>query len=96
MPQQFTCFMIGEGTLVIQCAKRILEQAHQILGIISPDEAVTHWANRKGIPCIQSTDNLIDFLSQKPFDGMDIYCHRFRYFASPLLPFRDSLSYKPV
>jgi len=70
MPQkkQFTCFMIGEGTLVIQCAKHILEQAHQILGMISHDEAVTHWANRKGIPCIQATDKLIDFLSQQPFD----------------------------
>ncbi len=64
MPQkkQFTCFMIGEGALVIQCAKHILEQAHQILGMISPDEAVTHWANRKGIPCIQATDKLIYFL----------------------------------
>jgi amino acid adenylation domain-containing protein len=70
MPQkkQLTCFMIGEGTLVIQCAKRILEQKHHIFGMISPDEAVAHWANQKGIPCIQPTDNLIDFLNQKPFD----------------------------
>jgi len=65
---QFSCFLIGEGTLPIQCAELILERGHQILGIISPDASLSHWAKGKSVPHIQPIDNIIEFLSQKPFD----------------------------
>ena len=66
--KKFSCFIIGEGTLPIQCASLLLEQGHQIFGIISPDAVISDWAKTKGIPHIQPTDNLIAFLSQSPFD----------------------------
>nr|WP_238360613.1 non-ribosomal peptide synthetase [Iningainema tapete] len=66
--QQFSCFVIGSGTLVIQCAQMLLERGHQIFGIISSDTLISDWAKGKGIPHIQPTDNLIAFLSQKSFD----------------------------
>jgi hypothetical protein len=31
---QFSCFLIGEGTLPIQCAELLLERGHEILGVI--------------------------------------------------------------
>ncbi|MGK7878447.1 MAG: amino acid adenylation domain-containing protein [Xenococcaceae cyanobacterium] len=65
---QFSCFLIGEGTLPIQCVELLLEQGHQIFGIISFDEEISNWAKEKGIPYIQPTDNLREFLSQKSFD----------------------------
>ncbi len=66
--KELTCFVIGEGTLPIQCASLLLERGHQIFGIISPDALISDWAKTKGIPHILPTDNLIAFLSQKPFD----------------------------
>ena len=65
---QFSCFLIGEGTLPIQCAELLLERGHKILGVISSDTSINSWAKRKDIPHIQQTDNLVAFLSQQPFD----------------------------
>ena len=33
----FSCFIIGEGTLPIQCAELLLERGHEILGVISSE-----------------------------------------------------------
>ena len=30
----FSCFLIGEGTLPIQCAELLLDGGHEILGVI--------------------------------------------------------------
>ncbi len=65
---QFSCFLIGEGTLPIQCAEFLLKRGHQIFGIISQGNAISDWAKGKDIPHIQTPDSLIAFLSQKPFD----------------------------
>jgi len=65
---QFSCFIIGEGTLPIQCAELLLERGHKIFGVISSDTSISSWAKRKDIPHIQQTDNLVAFLSQQPFD----------------------------
>ncbi|MEG4234725.1 amino acid adenylation domain-containing protein [Microcoleus sp. Pol11C3] len=65
---QFSCFLIGEGTLPIQFAEILLDRGHQIFGIISLDESISNWAKAKDIPYIQPTDNLIAFLRQQPFD----------------------------
>ena len=65
---QFTCFILGEGTLPIQCGELLLERGHKIFGVISSDVSIGSWAKAKDIPHIQQTDNLVDFLSQQPFD----------------------------
>lgn len=65
---QFSCFLMGEETLPIQCAELLLDRGHQILGIISPDGLIEDWAKEKGISHVQPTDNLQVFLSRQPFD----------------------------
>lgn len=68
MQNQFSCFLIGEGTLPIQCAELLLQLGHRILGVISPDESISNWAQKKGISHISPTDNLLASLSQQSFD----------------------------
>jgi hypothetical protein len=65
---QFSCFLMGEGTLPIQCAELLFERGHEILGLISTERSISPWAKGKDIPHIQQTDNLLAFLSQQPFD----------------------------
>ena len=77
---QFSCFLIGEGTLLIQCAELLLERGHQIFGVISPDVSISSWAPAKDIPHIQQIENLIAFLRQQPFDYL------FNIVNSSLLP----------
>ena len=40
IPNKFSCFIIGEGTLPIQCAEILLDRQHTLYGIISSDVAV--------------------------------------------------------
>ena len=78
--KQFSCLLIGEGTLPIQCAELLLERGHQILGIISPDGLIGDWAKEKGISHIRPTDNLLAFLNRQPFDYL------FRIVNNSVLP----------
>ena len=68
MGNLFSCFIIGEGTLPIQCAQILINRGHGIYGIITGDNSVRSWAEANKIPHIQPTDNIREFLSQQPFD----------------------------
>jgi amino acid adenylation domain-containing protein len=66
---QFTCFIIGEGTLSIQCAEILRQREHEIYGFISPDPLVKQWATERGIPFLEPTEQtLLPFFSRQPFD----------------------------
>jgi amino acid adenylation domain-containing protein len=65
----FSCFIIGEGTLPIQCAEILLDREHTIYGMISSDVAVHDWARERGIPHIDPKNkDIVTFLSRHPFD----------------------------
>jgi amino acid adenylation domain-containing protein len=64
----FSCFLIGEGSLLIQCAEILLHSRHKIYGVISSDGSVHSWARERNIPGIGPTDDLLPFLSQRPFE----------------------------
>jgi amino acid adenylation domain-containing protein/non-ribosomal peptide synthase protein (TIGR01720 family) len=71
----FTCYVIGEGTLPIQCTKVLLERGHEVYGIISPDPQLVHWTRQRGIPYLElgldkqtQADHLLAFLGRRPFD----------------------------
>ncbi|HBB30918.1 MAG TPA: hypothetical protein DDZ80_13165 [Cyanobacteria bacterium UBA8803] len=67
-PQQFSCYLIGHESLVIPCAEVLIKGGHKILGIISTGISIAQWTTSQSIPHIKSTENLIYFLSQEPFD----------------------------
>ena len=65
----FSCFIIGEGTIPIQCAEILLDRGHTIYGMISSDQAVIDWAREREIPDIDPKNkNIVAFLEQHPFD----------------------------
>src|SRR2546429_3979319 len=67
--KKFSCFLLGEGTLPIQCAQILVDREHTIYGIISSNQAVIDWARRREIPYIDPQDkDIVTFLSQRPFD----------------------------
>lgn len=66
---KISCFIIGEGTLPIQCGEILLGREHTIYGMISSDVAVRDWAGEKGIPRIDPKNkDIVTILSQHPFD----------------------------
>jgi len=62
-----SCYIIGESSLLIQCATQLLEQGYDIFGIVSSDQSVIEWAKNKDIAFRLPTDNIIDFFQQHTF-----------------------------
>lgn len=63
-----SCFIVGAGTLPIQCAEILLDRGHEIYGFISSDASLIQWAQERSIPHTGPMDDLIAFVSQQPFD----------------------------
>ncbi|MCY7368720.1 MAG: amino acid adenylation domain-containing protein [Chamaesiphon sp.] len=49
----FSCFVVGEGTLVLSCLEILLERKYQILGVYSVDLLVTEWATIHSVSHIE-------------------------------------------
>ncbi len=64
----FTCFLFGEGSLVIRCAEILLQAGHRIYGIISTDQQVYLWATHHQLPYINQKSDWLATLQQQPFD----------------------------
>ncbi|HEY0602810.1 MAG TPA: amino acid adenylation domain-containing protein [Herpetosiphonaceae bacterium] len=63
-----SCYIIGEGSLPIQCAEILIAQGHTIHGIISTDPAIRRWADERHIPHTHPRNDLPGFMSRQPFD----------------------------
>ena len=60
----WSCYVIGEGTLPLQCAEMVLERGHRLLGIVSPDATLHQWAAARGIPAFLPPADLVALLSK--------------------------------
>jgi amino acid adenylation domain-containing protein len=67
---KFSCVIVGEGTLPIQCAELLLRRGHEICGAISPDPSFMKWAIERRIPSADpaTTPSLVSFLKHRSFD----------------------------
>ena len=64
----FRCFLMGEGTLLIQCAAQLESQGHTILGIITSHDTIVSWAETHHIPVYHPQSDWLTILGQRPFD----------------------------
>ena len=62
----FSCFIIGEESLLIQCADILLERGHDVRGVISQSPAITNWAAEKGLLVLAPGKELPQTLAQQP------------------------------
>ena len=66
--QKLRCYLLGEGTLLVSCSEYLIEQGHEICGVISANPLITQWVEEQKIPLIAPTENWIEKLKQVPFD----------------------------
>ena len=65
----FTCFIIGESSLPIKCAEKLLFYNHTIKGIISKDTEVLDWARDNNIPLFHhKKKEMFSYLRDQSFD----------------------------
>ncbi|HEX9729017.1 MAG TPA: MupA/Atu3671 family FMN-dependent luciferase-like monooxygenase [Gemmatimonadales bacterium] len=52
------CALIGNESLVVQCAEILLERGHTIAAVASGNRAIATWAGSKAIPLLQRAEDL--------------------------------------
>ncbi len=65
---QTTSFIIGDGSLAIQCGGILLERDQHVAGVVTDDATVRSWAESHGISTAAPDADLEAFLGQEPFD----------------------------
>ena len=68
MAMKFTAALIGEGTLLIQCADRLLARGHHVVAIASSDPTIEAYAQEKGIACAADADSLASLGNGEGYD----------------------------
>ena len=64
----FTCFIVGDDNLSLQCAELILAANHQVLGLVSPSEHIKIWCDTHSIPYLNDIKELETHYQNQPFD----------------------------
>jgi len=65
---QFTCYLIGEDNLLIQCAEMWLNKGHCILGVVSTLPGIKSWAFKNQIPYFDSLKAVEVMMTESKFD----------------------------
>jgi amino acid adenylation domain-containing protein/non-ribosomal peptide synthase protein (TIGR01720 family) len=65
---RFSCVIIGEGTLPLQCAAIVLGRGHAVCAVISPDARLVRWAAEHGIPHAAAPAGLAKLVGEQSFD----------------------------
>jgi natural product biosynthesis luciferase-like monooxygenase protein len=66
--ERFRCVIVGRGTLPLICAEIALKKGHEIVALVSVDEALASWAAEKGIAIHAPDAELQARLSRQAFD----------------------------
>ena len=64
----FTCVILGEDSLMIQCADILLREGHKVEAIVSGAPLIRQWATKQSVPLISPGKHLADSLSSLEFD----------------------------
>lgn len=55
---QFSCLLIGQDNLLIECGNYLIKKKHDIKWVVSSTSSIKSWCNEKGISCLNSTEEL--------------------------------------
>ncbi|MCA9171080.1 MAG: AMP-binding protein, partial [Planctomycetales bacterium] len=73
--QTFRCYVIGADSLLIECCERLMQQGHQLAGVITSAERIAKWARQRELPVLPDDDQLATRLSGEPFDYLFAITH---------------------
>jgi len=65
---QFSCFVIGEGALVIECCDLLLNRRHLVLGVAASNPEIIRWARERDIRSLDPGEDLVAAFKAVPFD----------------------------
>jgi amino acid adenylation domain-containing protein/thioester reductase-like protein len=67
---QFSAWLIGENSLVVECGAMLLANGHTVRGIVSPDPDVRRWAAKREMTAVEYGPDLAGVLAAEPYDHL--------------------------
>ena len=71
----FSCYLIGGDTLLAQCAEILLQEGHDVRGIITDAERIADWAGEHDIPVIPADGDYASMLAGAEYDFLFAITH---------------------
>jgi natural product biosynthesis luciferase-like monooxygenase protein len=65
---KFSCFVVGEQTLTIQCADCLLDGGHDVQGVIAQNPDIVAWARTRQLRLVDPGSCVSATLQEQPFD----------------------------
>ncbi|MAJ61640.1 MAG: hypothetical protein CBC48_17860, partial [bacterium TMED88] len=75
MLQQFSCFLIGSDTLLMECGKLLIDRGHSIRGVLTDNPRVEAWALSHGLNVESSLKDPQGILSHEAYDYLFSITH---------------------
>ena len=75
MLQQFSCFLIGSDTLLMECGKLLIDRGHSIRGVLTDNPRVEAWALSLGLNVESSLKDPQGILSAEAYDYLFSITH---------------------
>ncbi len=69
-PSPFRCYVMGNESLLVQCATRALDAGHKILGVITRAPELVRWAEGEGLPVLAPGPDLAARMGDAPFEWL--------------------------
>ncbi|WP_128546196.1 non-ribosomal peptide synthetase [Larkinella soli] len=64
----FSCYVVGEGPLPVECTRILLERGFQVRGLITAEPTLRQFADEHQLPCFPYSDRAIAEMAAQPFD----------------------------
>ncbi|GAA4894922.1 hypothetical protein GCM10023237_11550 [Streptomyces coeruleoprunus] len=66
--EPFSCVVIGEETLLVECTRLLLARGHTVAAVVSPSPELVAWAEGEGLPAVPFGRDLAERLAPLRFD----------------------------
>ncbi|MEU6231859.1 amino acid adenylation domain-containing protein [Kitasatospora sp. NPDC047058] len=66
--EPFSCVVIGEEPLLVECTRLLLARGHRVAAVVSPAEELISWAEGEGLPAVRFGGDLAGRLAPLEFD----------------------------
>lgn len=66
--EPFSCVVIGEETLLVECTRLLVARGHTVAAVVSPSAELLDWAEGEGLPAVPLGPDLAERLAPLRFD----------------------------
>lgn len=66
--EPFSCVVIGEETLLVECTRLLVARGHTVAAVVSPSAELLGWAEEEGLPAVPFGADLAERLAPLRFD----------------------------